>query len=77
MLGRAARLLAERADGIAAEMVAEEGKPLADARNEATRTPKNLDLYAGEAYRLTGATLPERRHAARLLSARSRSASSP
>jgi alpha-ketoglutaric semialdehyde dehydrogenase len=39
-------------------MVAEEGKPLADARNEATRTPKNLDLYAGAAYRLTGATFP-------------------
>ena len=37
---------------------AEEGKPLADARNEASRTPKNLELYAGEAYRLTGATFP-------------------
>jgi alpha-ketoglutaric semialdehyde dehydrogenase len=58
VLGQAARLLAERADGIAAEMVAEEGKPLADARNEASRTPKNLDLYAGAAYRLTGATFP-------------------
>ena len=43
---------------IAAEMVAEEGKPLADARNEASRTPRNLELYAGEAYRLTGATFP-------------------
>ena len=39
-------------------MVAEEGKPLADARNEASRTPRNLELYAGEAYRLTGATFP-------------------
>jgi acyl-CoA reductase-like NAD-dependent aldehyde dehydrogenase len=58
VLSRAARLLADRADGIAAEMVAEEGKPLADARNEATRAPKNLDLYAGEAYRITGATFP-------------------
>ena len=37
VLGHAGRLLAERADAIAAEMVAEEGKPLADARNEATR----------------------------------------
>ena len=36
----------------------EEGKPLADARNEASRTPQNLELYAGEAYRLTGATFP-------------------
>jgi acyl-CoA reductase-like NAD-dependent aldehyde dehydrogenase len=58
LLGRAARLLAERADDIAAEMVREEGKPLADARNESGRTPKNLELYAGEAYRLTGATFP-------------------
>ena len=58
VLGRAARLLAERADQIAAEMVREEGKPLADARNESGRTPKNLELYAGEAYRLTGSTFP-------------------
>ena len=58
VLGRAAGLLAERAAGIAAEMVAEEGKPLSDARNEASRTPKNLELYAGEAYRLSGATFP-------------------
>jgi aldehyde dehydrogenase (NAD+) len=58
ILTRAARLLAERSDQLAAEMVAEEGKPLADARNEASRTPKNLELYAGEAYRLFGATFP-------------------
>jgi aldehyde dehydrogenase (NAD+) len=58
LLSGAARLLAERADSIAAEMVAEEGKPLADARNEAGRTPRNLELYAGEAYRLTGSTFP-------------------
>jgi aldehyde dehydrogenase (NAD+) len=58
VLSRTGRLLAERAGNLAAEMVAEEGKPLADARNEATRTPKNLDLYAGAAYRLTGATFP-------------------
>jgi aldehyde dehydrogenase (NAD+) len=58
LLARAARALAARSDAIACEMVAEEGKPLADARMEASRTPKNLDLYAGEAYRLTGATFP-------------------
>lgn len=58
ILNAAARLLAERAGDIAAEMVAEEGKPLADATMEATRTPRNLELYAGEAYRLTGATFP-------------------
>ena len=58
ILSAAARLLAERADRIAADMVREEGKPLADAKNESGRTPKNLELYAGEAYRLTGATFP-------------------
>jgi alpha-ketoglutaric semialdehyde dehydrogenase len=58
VLMEAARLLAERANDIAADMVREEGKPLADARNESGRTPKNLELYAGEAYRLGGATFP-------------------
>jgi acyl-CoA reductase-like NAD-dependent aldehyde dehydrogenase len=58
ILTAAARLLAERSEQLAVEMVAEEGKPIADARNEATRTPKNLELYAGEAYRLFGATFP-------------------
>lgn len=58
LLTAASRVLAARANDIAAEMVREEGKPLADAKNEAGRTPKNLELYAGEAYRLTGATFP-------------------
>ncbi|MEY4158908.1 MAG: hypothetical protein RL743_1403 [Actinomycetota bacterium] len=58
ILSKAARILAARADDTAAEMVREEGKPLADAKNESSRTPKNLELYAGEAYRLTGATFP-------------------
>ncbi|HWM20603.1 MAG TPA: aldehyde dehydrogenase family protein [Ilumatobacteraceae bacterium] len=58
ILTAAARLLAERADDIAVEMVAEEGKPIGDAKMEASRTPRNLELYAGEAYRLTGATFP-------------------
>ncbi|MEO5902256.1 MAG: aldehyde dehydrogenase family protein, partial [Ilumatobacteraceae bacterium] len=58
LLTGAARLLTERGESIAAEMVAEEGKPLADAKNETGRTPRNLELYAGEAYRLTGATFP-------------------
>lgn len=58
VLVRASQLLAQRGHGIAEEMVAEEGKPLADARNETGRTPKNLELYAGEAYRLSGATYP-------------------
>jgi acyl-CoA reductase-like NAD-dependent aldehyde dehydrogenase len=58
LLDAAAANLAARADELAAEMTAEMGKPLADARIEASRTPRNLTLYAGEAYRLTGATFP-------------------
>ena len=58
ILERAAALLAAVAEEIAGELTAEEGKPLADARNEATRTPKNLALYAAEAIRLTGTTFP-------------------
>ncbi|MGH9212705.1 MAG: aldehyde dehydrogenase family protein [Acidimicrobiales bacterium] len=58
LLGKAARILAVDASKLAREMVAEEGKPLADARLEAGRTPKNLELYAGEALRLTGTTFP-------------------
>ena len=58
LLARAAHVLAGDADRNAREMVAEEGKPLADARMEAGRTPKNLEIYAGEALRLTGTTFP-------------------
>jgi aldehyde dehydrogenase (NAD+) len=58
LLATAARILADDADRNAHEMVAEEGKPLADARMEAGRTPKNLEIYAGEALRLTGTTFP-------------------
>ncbi|MGA1074975.1 MAG: aldehyde dehydrogenase family protein [Ilumatobacteraceae bacterium] len=57
-LERAAAALAARADEVADEMVAEMGKPIAQARMEARRTPKNLELYAAEAIRLTGATYP-------------------
>ena len=58
VLDRAGAALAARAGAIAAELTAEEGKPLADARTEAGRTPRNLVLYAGEALRLTGTTFP-------------------
>lgn len=57
-LERAAAALASRADEVADEMVAEMGKPIAQARMEARRTPKNFELYAAEAIRLTGATYP-------------------
>src|SRR5690606_25443880 len=41
VLERAADILAGRAEEIARELTAEEGKPLADARAEASRTPTN------------------------------------
>jgi aldehyde dehydrogenase (NAD+) len=58
VLTKAGQALAAKASQIATEMTAEMGKPLADATIEASRTPKNLALYAGEAYRLTGTTFP-------------------
>jgi aldehyde dehydrogenase (NAD+) len=58
LLSAAAKLLASRAADVGAELVTEEGKPLADARMEAGRSAKNLELYAGEALRLTGSTFP-------------------
>jgi aldehyde dehydrogenase (NAD+) len=58
VLYRAADILASRADQLAAELVREEGKTLAEARNETRRTPQNLRMYAGEALRLTGESYP-------------------
>lgn len=58
LLERAAAVLAAQAGEIAEEMVAEMGKPIGQARIEAGRTPKNLELYAAEAIRLTGVTYP-------------------
>lgn len=56
ILERAGALLDERADGIARELVAEEGKVLAAAKMEVGRSAANLRLYAGEALRLGGQT---------------------
>jgi len=58
LLERAADALAARADDVARLLTREEGKPLADARNETGRAVRNLRLYAGEALRLRGATFP-------------------
>lgn len=58
LLEKAAAVLAANAHETADEMVAEMGKPVGMARVEAGRTPKNFELYAAEAIRLTGATYP-------------------
>ena len=54
----AADILAARSEELAAELVREEGKTLAEARVETRRTPQNLRMYAGEALRLFGETIP-------------------
>ena len=58
LLEKAADVLRDQVESNARAMVAEAGKPLGAARNEAGRTARNLDLYAGEALRLTGWTFP-------------------
>lgn len=58
LLFKAAELMAQRADTIAAELTREEGKTLNEARNEARRIAANFRLYAGEALRLNGETYP-------------------
>lgn len=55
-LERAADIMESAPDRLAAELVREEGKTLAEARAEVTRTPANLRFYAGEALRLSGQT---------------------
>jgi acyl-CoA reductase-like NAD-dependent aldehyde dehydrogenase len=54
VLFKAADIMAARADSVAAELTREEGKTLAEARNEARRIGANFRLYAGEALRLKG-----------------------
>ncbi|MES9609354.1 aldehyde dehydrogenase family protein, partial [Actinomadura sp. NPDC000929] len=58
VLESAARWLEERADGLVAELVREEGKTRAEAAMEVSRTPRNLRFYAGEAHRITGQSHP-------------------
>lgn len=58
VLERAGGWLEAHADQMATELVREEGKTLAEARMEVSRTPMNLRFYAAETVRLTGQTFP-------------------
>ncbi len=58
ILEAAAAQLESRADTLITELVREEGKTLAEATMEVSRTPANLRFYAGEATRATGTTYP-------------------
>lgn len=58
ILSKASKILDGKVETLISDMVKEQGKLVSDARNECSRTPKNLELYATEAYRLSGATFP-------------------
>jgi acyl-CoA reductase-like NAD-dependent aldehyde dehydrogenase len=58
ILFRAAELIAARAEQIAAELTAEEGKTLAEARGETGRAVSILRFYAGECSQPNGDMLP-------------------
>jgi acyl-CoA reductase-like NAD-dependent aldehyde dehydrogenase len=58
VLDRAAELVGERIDDLAATIAAEAGKPLKTARVEAARCVDTLSFSAVEARKLTGGTVP-------------------
>jgi aldehyde dehydrogenase (NAD+) len=58
ILYRAAELIAARAEAIAAELTAEEGKTLAEARGETGRAVSVLRFFAGECSQPNGDMLP-------------------
>ena len=60
LMRKAAALLRERADGIAASMVRENGKPLAQAKGEVTNGADLIDWFAGEGQRAYGQIIPSR-----------------
>ncbi|WP_186091274.1 NAD-dependent succinate-semialdehyde dehydrogenase [Burkholderia gladioli] len=65
VLGRAANLLRERAEGIAQWITLEQGKPLAEARVEAGGAGDHVDWYAEEGRRAYGRVIPARQVGAR------------
>jgi succinate-semialdehyde dehydrogenase / glutarate-semialdehyde dehydrogenase len=57
VLDRAATLLLERADAIAAVLTEEQGKPIAEARAEVRQAAEQFRWFAGEAVRAYGRVL--------------------
>lgn len=57
VLRGAARLMMERQEAIARAATLEEGKPLAESRDEVMRAAQLFEFYAGESYRLYGREL--------------------
>ncbi len=60
LLRRAADLLRERIDHIAELMVAEQGKPFAEAKGEVSMAPENIEWMAEEGRRSYGRVIPAR-----------------
>ncbi|MEX2355456.1 MAG: aldehyde dehydrogenase family protein [Thermaerobacterales bacterium] len=58
IVGRAARLVEEQQDELAALLTREEGKRKNEAMGEITRGLRVMEFYAGEGWRLTGETIP-------------------
>src|SRR3954451_18977508 len=58
VLDRAAELVAERRDDLAATIAAEAGKPIKTATLEAERCVSTLEFSSVEARKLTGGTVP-------------------
>ncbi|MGD8717491.1 MAG: aldehyde dehydrogenase family protein [Candidatus Zixiibacteriota bacterium] len=58
LLARAAALIRERADDIARDFTAEEGKTFGEARGETLRAAQIFDFFAGEGRRVGGRTFP-------------------
>jgi succinate-semialdehyde dehydrogenase/glutarate-semialdehyde dehydrogenase len=67
ILRRAADLMLERTDEIAAVMTAEQGKPLAEARGEVAYAAGFLEWFSGEAERVYGQVVPARARDKRIL----------
>lgn len=58
LLTRIGRIVAERADALAALEAADVGKPLSQARADALALARYLEFYGGAADKLTGETIP-------------------
>jgi acyl-CoA reductase-like NAD-dependent aldehyde dehydrogenase len=58
IIAKAARLMEDRKEELAAAITREEGKTLAEARGELTRAINVVEFCAGESRRLTGETIP-------------------
>lgn len=58
IISRAHRLMAENADGLAESLTREEGKILPESKGEVQKALNILEFMAGEAFRLSGETIP-------------------